>query len=191
MTDFFLSIIIGPMFSGKTSRLIDIYKREEFCSQHPIVINYSGDNRYSDHETHMSSHDSIKIPCIRTTNLSDIFDVGLYLLMKSTRKDDSKFLENIIVSTPDDDNTLSFYILIQINDIYIPILNTDGIHHFNKDLLEIIFFTAFQSLLIVFTECPPSIKIKSTFFFCLINFGKVFFVSPFKRWILANLFNLF
>ncbi len=103
----YLELFLGPMFSGKTSRLIDIYKREEFCSQHPIVINYSGDNRYSDHETHMSSHDSIKIPCIRTTNLSDIFDVGLYLLMKSTRKDDSKFLENIIVSTPDDDNTLS------------------------------------------------------------------------------------
>ena len=84
----YLELFLGPMFSGKTSRLIDIYKREEFCSQHPIVINYSGDNRYSDHETHMSSHDSIKIPCIRTTNLSDIFDVGLYLLMKSTRKDD-------------------------------------------------------------------------------------------------------
>ena len=49
------------------------------------------------------------------------------------------FLENYNDnSVDDDDNTLSFYILIQINDIYIPILNTDGIHHFNKDLLEII-----------------------------------------------------
>ena len=27
--------------------------------------------------------------------------------MKSTRKDDSKFIENVIVSTPDDDDTLS------------------------------------------------------------------------------------
>ena len=43
--------------------------------------------------------ESIKIPCIRTSNLSDIFDVGLYLLMKSTRKDDSKFIENVIVSS--------------------------------------------------------------------------------------------
>jgi len=97
----YLELFLGPMFSGKTSRLIDIYKREEYCSQHPIVINYSGDNRYSDHETHMSSHDSIKIPCIRTNNLSDIFDVGLYLIMKSTNKDDSKFIDKVIVSSPE------------------------------------------------------------------------------------------
>ena len=103
----YLELFLGPMFSGKTSRLIDICKREEFCSQNPIVINYIGDNRYSDHETHMSSHDSIKIPCIRTSNLSDIFDVGLYLLMKSSNKDDSKFIEDVIVSTPDDDDKLS------------------------------------------------------------------------------------
>lgn len=99
----YLELFLGPMFSGKTSRLIDIYKREEFCSQNPIVINFSGDNRYSDYETHMSSHDSIKIPCIRTKKLSDIFDVGLYLLMKSTKKDDRQFLESIITSTPQGD----------------------------------------------------------------------------------------
>ena len=87
----YLELLLGPMFSGKTSRLIDIYKREDFCSQKPIVINYSGDNRYSDYETHMSSHDSIKIPCIRTRKLSDILDVNLYSLLiknKSSSIDD-------------------------------------------------------------------------------------------------------
>lgn len=109
----YLELFIGPMFSGKTSRLIDIYKREEFCSQYPIVINYSGDNRYSDHETHMSSHDSIKIPCIKTSNLSDIFDIGFYLLMKSQNKTNNQFLESIIVSTPDSENFTNKYNVIQ------------------------------------------------------------------------------
>lgn len=103
----YLELFLGPMFSGKTSRLIEIYKRENYCSQNPIVINFSEDNRYSDYETHMSSHDSIKIPCIRTKNLSDIFDVGLYLIMKSSQKDDSKFIDNIIGSSTDSDIKLS------------------------------------------------------------------------------------
>lgn len=109
----YLELFIGPMFSGKTSRLIEIYKREEFCSQHPIVINYSGDNRHSDHETHMSSHDSIKIPCIKTSNLSDIFDVGFYLLVKSQNKTNSQFLENIIASTPTNEDDTNKYNIIQ------------------------------------------------------------------------------
>tara|TARA_B100000925_G_scaffold163804_1_gene123218 strand:- start:749 stop:1492 length:744 start_codon:yes stop_codon:yes gene_type:complete len=102
----YLELFIGPMFSGKTSRLIDIYKREEFCSQYPIVINYIGDNRYSNHETHMSSHDSIQIPCIRASNLTDVFDVSLYILMKSNNKNMTEFFDNIVLSTPDDKNNL-------------------------------------------------------------------------------------
>ena len=100
----YLELFIGPMFSGKTSRLIEIYKREEFCSQHPIVINFSGDNRYSNHETHMSSHDSIQVPCIRSNSLTEIFDVGLYILMKSGNKNINEFFDNIVISNPDDNN---------------------------------------------------------------------------------------
>jgi len=63
------------MFSGKTSRLIDIYKQHNFCGNNPIVINFSGDNRYSDFQTHLSTHDERKIPCIRASNLNDIFNI--------------------------------------------------------------------------------------------------------------------
>ena len=71
----YLELFIGPMFSGKTSRLLEIYKKQCFCGNKPIVINFSGDNRYSDYDTHLSTHDERKIPCVRAATLNDIFDI--------------------------------------------------------------------------------------------------------------------
>ena len=65
----YLELILGPMFSGKTTRLIQHYKAYKFIGKKIVVINYSLDTRYS--ETMLSSHDRIEIPCIFTSNLSD------------------------------------------------------------------------------------------------------------------------
>jgi thymidine kinase len=67
----YLELIIGPMFSGKTSRLIDIYKQCKFCNIPISVLNHSSDIRYDD--SLLSSHDKIKIPCIQTNKLSDVW----------------------------------------------------------------------------------------------------------------------
>ena len=66
----YLEIIKGPMFSGKTTRLLDIYKKYSFCDINTMVINYEKDNRYSDNL--LSSHDKVMIPCVKTLVLSDI-----------------------------------------------------------------------------------------------------------------------
>jgi len=66
----YLEIIKGPMFSGKTTRLLDIYKKYKFCDISTMVINYEKDNRYSDQL--LSSHDKVMIPCIKTIRLNDI-----------------------------------------------------------------------------------------------------------------------
>ena len=63
----YLEIIIGSMFSGKTSRLVEIYKQCEFCNISVAVINHAIDNRYD--EELLSTHDQIKIPCIKTEKL--------------------------------------------------------------------------------------------------------------------------
>ena len=39
----FLEIIIGPMFSGKTSKLLEIYKQCKFCNIEVCVINHYTD----------------------------------------------------------------------------------------------------------------------------------------------------
>lgn len=66
----YLEIIKGPMFSGKTTRLLDIHKKYSFCDIKTLVINYANDNRYSD--IHLSSHDKVMIPCVRALKLEDI-----------------------------------------------------------------------------------------------------------------------
>ena len=68
----YLEIIIGPMFSGKTSKLLDIYKQNKFCNIKVAVINHSEDTRYN--ETLLSTHDKVMIPCIQTTKLNTLTD---------------------------------------------------------------------------------------------------------------------
>jgi thymidine kinase len=73
----YLELIIGPMFSGKTSRLVEIYKQCKFCNISVAVINHSIDNRYD--EELLSTHDQIKIPCIKTEKLLDIWTDNISL----------------------------------------------------------------------------------------------------------------
>ena len=66
----YLEIIIGPMYASKTTRLVEIYKQCKFCNISVAVINHSIDNRYD--EELLSTHDEIKIPCIKTEKLFDV-----------------------------------------------------------------------------------------------------------------------
>jgi thymidine kinase len=67
----YLEIILGSMYSGKSTRLVEIYKQCKFCNISVAVINHCSDNRYDDEL--LSTHDKIKIPCIKTEKLFDIW----------------------------------------------------------------------------------------------------------------------
>lgn len=68
----FLEIFIGPMFSGKTSKLMEIHKQCSFCSIPVCVINHCDDTRY--HDSLMATHDKVMIPCIQTNCISNIWN---------------------------------------------------------------------------------------------------------------------
>ena len=68
--DGYLELILGPMFSGKTSKLIEVYKQCMFCNISVAVINYAGDTRYSN--TMLSTHDMKMIPCMRGSSICEI-----------------------------------------------------------------------------------------------------------------------
>ena len=68
----YLEIILGPMYSSKTTTLLEIYKKCKFCNISVAVINHSIDVRY--HESMISTHDKIMAPCIQTTLLRNIWD---------------------------------------------------------------------------------------------------------------------
>lgn len=78
----YLELIIGPMCSGKTSKLIEIGKQCKICDIPYIVINHSFDNRFNDvsesesskTESMMYTHDRNMIKCIYSDNLESIFN---------------------------------------------------------------------------------------------------------------------
>jgi len=55
------------MFSGKTTRLIQIYKKYTYIGKKVAVLNYLDDVRY--HDTMLSTHDRVMIPCILLDDL--------------------------------------------------------------------------------------------------------------------------
>jgi thymidine kinase len=66
-----LKIIVGPMFSGKTSAIIKQWKINKLKNIPTLVVNYSEDVRYSN--TNLSSHDKIEIPCIKLLEMKEIY----------------------------------------------------------------------------------------------------------------------
>jgi len=87
----YLELFIGPMFSGKTSKLVEIYKQCIFCNIPVAVINHSIDKRYDD--TLLSTHDKVMIPCIQTSKLKDVwyYELDNVVLHSS---DDSQITES-------------------------------------------------------------------------------------------------
>ena len=79
----YLEVILGPMFSGKTSKLVEIYKQYTFCNIPILVINHSDDKRYSETACDMMTHDQIKVNCIHSDTLSSVMEANLFLLEKN------------------------------------------------------------------------------------------------------------
>jgi len=66
----YLEIIVGPMFSGKTTHLVDLYNDYKRERKSVVAINYEDDKRY--HESMLSTHDRVTIPCMFTRKIGDI-----------------------------------------------------------------------------------------------------------------------
>jgi thymidine kinase len=75
----YLELTLGPMFSGKTSHLITLYKQYKLSGMSVCVVNYSEDTRYSEHD--LVSHDGQKIECTKSLELKNIpLDYNVYLV---------------------------------------------------------------------------------------------------------------
>ena len=67
----YLRVILGPMFSGKTSELISIYRHNQIAQIPTLVVNYIEDTRYDAEK--LSTHDGLMIPCTRLKHLGPVF----------------------------------------------------------------------------------------------------------------------
>jgi thymidine kinase len=68
----YLELGIGCMFSGKTSWLLETYKKFTYCKTSVIVINHSEDTRY--HESMLSTHDKQMIPCMQLSTFDGLMN---------------------------------------------------------------------------------------------------------------------
>lgn len=115
----YLELIIGPMYSGKTSYLINKYKQFTFCNNNILVLNHQIDTRYSNSQ--LSNHDLNMIPCQMIDKLSIIFE-------KNEINDLYEKAEVILINEGQFFKELEFSILKMLDDnkkIYIAGLDSD------------------------------------------------------------------
>lgn len=70
-TDGYLKVILGCMFSGKTSYIIRECKKWQSIGKNVLMINYMMDKRYTD-TNEIVSHDKIKVDCIMLDSFEEL-----------------------------------------------------------------------------------------------------------------------
>ena len=68
-----IELIIGPMFSGKSTLLIEVIRKYIYKDKKTIMIKFQGDKKYSD-KSEVVTHDLIKYDSIECNNLYDSFE---------------------------------------------------------------------------------------------------------------------
>ena len=86
-----LELIIGNMFSGKTTEIIRRINKEKSINKRILVINYIDDNRYTTDTPSIISHDNLKVNCIKVKKLEEI-NVNNY---DSFFIDEAQFFEDL------------------------------------------------------------------------------------------------
>jgi thymidine kinase len=95
-----LHLFIGPMYAGKTSKLMDVYEdcvdNEEKC----IILTHSSETRYSTDK--ISTHDQKQLPCFKYNNINDFISNCKDSIDKCSTilVDESQFFNDLINILP-------------------------------------------------------------------------------------------
>ena len=68
-----IELIIGPMFSGKSTRLIELMRKYVYKAKKTIMVKFFADQRYTE-KSEVVTHDLIKYDSINCKILRDSFD---------------------------------------------------------------------------------------------------------------------
>lgn len=67
-----LQLILGPMFSGKSTELIRRLKRFQVAKYEVLIVKYAKDVRYDEYG--IATHDNQSLPAVSATTLTDLTD---------------------------------------------------------------------------------------------------------------------
>jgi thymidine kinase len=74
----YLKLILGPMFSGKSTKLIELIRKYKIIKYKIMIIKNLIDTRYSD-VSEIVSHNKDSEPCICLSNLNDVHHNNTYI----------------------------------------------------------------------------------------------------------------
>lgn len=88
-----LELIIGCMFSGKSTELIRRLKRYKAIDKNVLVINSTKDTRSTEHV--LKTHDDVTFNCIKTNNLNEVFMSKDFRNIEIIGIDEGQFFEGL------------------------------------------------------------------------------------------------
>ena len=88
-----LTIIMGNMFSGKTSELIRRLKRYKVIGKKIVVINSSKDTRSP--EEVLRTHDGVQFPCLKVDHISHCIISEAFCSAEIVAIDEAQFFSNL------------------------------------------------------------------------------------------------
>lgn len=96
----YLKVILGPMFSGKTTELIRIYNKYNSCNIRCCIINHISDKRYD--EEKMSNHNGVMLPSHNLNQLQEslhlIVNYDIFLINEGQFFEDLYDIVNLLVN---------------------------------------------------------------------------------------------
>lgn len=69
-----IELIIGPMFAGKSTELLRRVRRLEISGKKCLNIKYTGDNRYANEESTITTHDKQAMKAVAVSSFDQIGD---------------------------------------------------------------------------------------------------------------------
>ena len=70
-----LNLIIGPMFSGKSTMLLTRYRRYGIAGKRCLLVKYAGDLRYVESEERVVTHDQVSYKATSCRQLAEIAEL--------------------------------------------------------------------------------------------------------------------
>ncbi|XP_002127533.2 thymidine kinase, cytosolic-like [Ciona intestinalis] len=86
-----IQVILGPMFSGKSTELLRRIRRYQITQRNCLVIKYAHDNRYSDDS--MATHDKQVTKAVKATRLLALKNLDSYSVIGV---DEGQFFPDIV-----------------------------------------------------------------------------------------------
>ena len=102
-----LTVILGSMFSGKSTEIIRLMNRFKVLNKNIVAINHTLDDRYDGNNAKIITHDKVNIGCLKLDKLMPFTKTNEYIQAEVLVVEEGQFFEDLfdfVVKSVDIDN---------------------------------------------------------------------------------------